>query len=63
MNDGIVYPDTKLSDLLKGPKRLAGETFEDFKRRRTLEAALTKRILRGRLVWDPNKHGPYRGGS
>lgn len=52
-------PTTKLSDLLKGPKRLDGESFEDFKQRRALENRLTRRILRGRVVWDPRKQGTY----
>jgi hypothetical protein len=39
----------KISQGLKGPKRLEGESFEDYKTRRKAENGLLKEYLRG--VW------------
>lgn len=47
----------KVSELLKGPKRLEGESFEDYKIRRRAEQMLTKRYLRGTPVETKNSNG------
>tara|TARA_R100000005_G_C4855861_1_gene119815 strand:+ start:115 stop:273 length:159 start_codon:yes stop_codon:yes gene_type:complete len=47
----------KISELLKGPKRLEGESFEDFKIRRKAEQILTKQYLRGTKVEPKNNNG------
>lgn len=44
----------------KGPKRLEGEAFEEYKLRRTLEKMFLKVKLRfGRLHWDSMNKGTY----
>ena len=43
----------KISVGLKGPKRLEGESFEDFRTRRKAENGLLKEYLRG--VWIKNE--------
>lgn len=45
------------ADTFKGAKRLEGETWEDYKARRARENALTRKILRGKVVWDPRREG------
>ena len=47
----------KISELLKGPKRLEDESFEDFKIRRKAEQILTKQYLRGTKVEPKNNNG------
>ena len=39
----------KISEMIKGPKRLEDESFEDFQTRRKAENGLLKEYLRG--VW------------
>ena len=40
-------PRGKIGHLLKGPKRLEGESFEDYKIRRKQENYMTRKYLRG----------------
>jgi|TARA_B100000287_G_scaffold235318_1_gene221605 hypothetical protein len=46
----------KIGELLKGPKRLEGESFEDYKIRRRAEQMLTKNYLRGTPVEAKNSN-------
>jgi|TARA_B100000497_G_C7324806_1_gene216103 hypothetical protein len=47
----------KISDLLKGPKRLENESFDEFKIRRKAEQILTKQYLRGTYIAVKNSNG------
>lgn len=47
----------KISELLKGPKRLEGETYDEFKIRRKAEEILTKQYLKGTPVEIKNSNG------
>ena len=49
MQENNEDPRVQISELLKGPKRLEGENFEDYKTRRRAENGLLKEYLRG--VW------------
>ena len=40
----------KIGHLLKGPKRMEGETYEKFKIRRKAENQMVKQYLRGTVV-------------
>ncbi len=48
-----VYDGFKVSEVLKGDKRLEDESYEDFKIRRKAEKGLVRDYLKGRLI--PNK--------
>ena len=43
-------PRGKIGHLLKGPKRLKGESFEDYKIRRKKENYMTRQYLRGYII-------------
>jgi|7_EtaG_2_1085326.scaffolds.fasta_scaffold24411_3 hypothetical protein len=45
----------KVSEMLKGPKRLEGESFEDYQIRRSAEKTLLKDYLSGVMVEDKNR--------
>ena len=40
----------KIGNLLKGPKRMEGETYEKYKIRRKAEQQMVKQYLRGTVV-------------
>jgi len=52
-NAGDVYDGFKVSEVLKGPKRLEDESYEDYKIRIKAENGLVKDYLKGRII--PNK--------
>ena len=43
-------PRIQVSKMLKGPKRLEGESFEDYKLRMKVEKKLTRDYLKGYLI-------------
>ena len=43
-------PRIQVSQILKGPKRLEGESFEDYKMRMKVEKQLTRDYLKGYLI-------------
>jgi len=43
-------PRLKVSDMLEGPKRKEGESFEDYKMRMKVEKQLTRDYLKGYLI-------------
>ena len=43
-------PRIQVSEMLKGPKRLEGESFEDYKLRMKVEKKLTRDYLKGYLI-------------
>lgn len=43
-------PRGKIGDLLKGPKRLEGESYEEYKVRRKTEDYITRQYLRGYFI-------------
>ena len=43
-------PRIQVSEMLKGPKRLEGESFEDYKLRMKVEKKLTRSYLKGYLI-------------
>ena len=43
-------PRIQVSEMLKGPKRLEGESFEDYKLRMKVEKKLTRDYLKGFLI-------------
>ena len=43
-------PRTKVSELLKGPKRLEGESYDDYKIRQRVENGFVKDYLKGYYV-------------
>ena len=49
----------KVSDMIKGPKRLEGESYEDYKLRQKVENGLVKDRLAGLLV--PNTINEIKG--
>lgn len=49
-NSVKVLSSLRVSDL-KGPKRCYNESFEDFKKRREVEARYLKMYWRGKVVW------------
>ena len=49
----------KVSDMIKGPKRLEGESFEDYKLRQKVENGLVKDRLAG--LYTPNEFDEIKG--
>tara|TARA_Y100001938_G_C8002996_1_gene385753 strand:+ start:697 stop:897 length:201 start_codon:yes stop_codon:yes gene_type:complete len=43
-------PRVQISEILQGPKRLEGETFEDYKLRMKVEKKMTRDYLKGYLI-------------
>ena len=43
-------PRIQVSQILKGPKRLEGESFEDYKMRMKVEKKMTRDYLKGYLI-------------
>ena len=43
-------PRVQVSEMLQGPKRLEGESFEDYKLRMKVEYQLTRDYLKGYLI-------------
>ena len=43
-------PRMQVSQILKGPKRLEGESFEDYKMRMKVEKKMTRDYLKGYLI-------------
>ena len=43
-------PRVQISEILQGPKRLEGETFEDYKMRMKVEKKMTRDYLKGYLI-------------
>ena len=43
-------PRIHVSQILKGPKRLEGESFEDYKMRMKVEKKMTRDYLKGYLI-------------
>ena len=43
-------PIIQVSQILKGPKRLEGESFEDYKMRMKVEKKMTRDYLKGYLI-------------
>ena len=43
-------PRIQVSQILKGPKRLEGEAFEDYKMRMKVEKKMTRDYLKGYLI-------------
>tara|TARA_Y100001963_G_C6525158_1_gene328476 strand:- start:139 stop:333 length:195 start_codon:yes stop_codon:yes gene_type:complete len=52
-NAGDTDDGFKVSEVLKGAKRLENETYEEYKLRRKAENGLVRDYLKGRLI--PNK--------
>tara|TARA_B100002019_G_C20884408_1_gene410311 strand:+ start:255 stop:455 length:201 start_codon:yes stop_codon:yes gene_type:complete len=50
MRENNEDPRVKVSDMLKGPKRLEGESFTDYKIRLKVEKSLTRDYLKGYLI-------------
>jgi hypothetical protein len=50
MRENNEDPRVKVSDMLKGPKRLKGESFTDYKIRLKVEKSLTRDYLKGYLI-------------
>ena len=50
MRDNDEDPRIQVSQILKGPKRLEGESFEDYKMRMKVEKQLTRDYLKGYLI-------------
>jgi hypothetical protein len=40
-------------DMVNNPARMEDESFEDYRKRRTLSKKFIKSYLKGRVVWDP----------
>jgi hypothetical protein len=40
-------------DMINNPARMEDESFEDYRKRRTLSKKFIKSYLKGRVVWDP----------
>tara|TARA_A100001515_G_C4459015_1_gene172953 strand:+ start:304 stop:504 length:201 start_codon:yes stop_codon:yes gene_type:complete len=43
-------PRVQISEILQGPKRLEGESFEDYKMRMKVEKKMTRDYLKGYLI-------------
>jgi len=50
MRDNDEDPRIQVSQILKGPKRLEGESFEDYKMRMKVEKKMTRDYLKGYLI-------------
>ena len=50
MQENNEDPRIQVSEMLKGPKRLEGESFEDYKLRMKVEKKLTRDYLKGYLI-------------
>jgi|TARA_B100000073_G_C23424090_1_gene448477 hypothetical protein len=50
MRDNDEDPRIKVSDMIQGPKRQEGESFEDYKIRMKVENKLTRDYLKGYLI-------------
>lgn len=50
MRENNEDPRVKVSDMLKGSKRLKGESFTDYKIRLKVEKSLTRDYLKGYLI-------------
>ncbi len=54
----VEQPKVELSvhqvlDMVNNPARMEDESFEDYRKRRTLSKKFIKSYLKGRVVWDP----------
>jgi len=54
----VEQPKTELTvhqviDMVNNPSRMEDESFEDYRKRRTLSNKFIKSYLKGRVVWDP----------
>ena len=50
MQENNEDPRVQISELLKGPKRLEGESFDEYKTRMKVENQLTRDYLKGYLI-------------